>query len=219
MILSDKMSLENEVLEKIKSIYRDYSNEYRSSTQPYRLDIANESISNYKYDIDDKLVREPLIEHVGSLPVIATIIYPYIQDDSVDLGKALTMLAIHDIGELSVGDENTFLKNSISKDKEGKEAILLLDPYYHDIYKDVETRQTQTAKFAKSVDKIAPDILDLLCPIDITLMRYKKILGNEPSEITDLIMTKKHPYMTWNPFFTKLHLELIHQLDVKIASI
>jgi 5'-deoxynucleotidase YfbR-like HD superfamily hydrolase len=70
------------------------------------------------------------------------------------------MLAIHDIGELITGDENTFTKQSAAKIPEHEAAIKLLHPSYHELYRDVESQTTQTAKFAKAIDKITPDLLD-----------------------------------------------------------
>src|SRR3989344_1720444 len=100
-----------ETLDKIIFLYERYSKEHRSSTQPFHLQKVKELVKDYHYDCNDLLVREPLIEHTGSLPIVATTIYPYLNNSQVDLGRALIMLAVHDIGELIVGDEMTFTKN------------------------------------------------------------------------------------------------------------
>lgn len=82
-------------------------------TQPYLLQTVLDAVAGYEYNPEDKLVRETLIEHVAILPILATALYPYINDSEVDLGEALIMLAIHDIGELVVGDENVFTKQEV----------------------------------------------------------------------------------------------------------
>src|ERR1035437_4688717 len=103
-------SIYQEVLEQIIFLYQGYSREHRASTQPFHLQKVQQLVKNYHYNCKDLLIREPLIEHSGSLPVVATAIYPHINNSNVDLGRALIMLAIHDIGELTTGDEMTFTK-------------------------------------------------------------------------------------------------------------
>lgn len=111
-------NIAGEVLDQIIFLYKGYSEEHRKSTQPYYLEKVKSLVKDYQYDVNDLLVREPLLEHSGSLPVVATTVYPYIEDADVDLGRVLTMLAIHDIGELKVGDEMTFTKDNSGWEKE-----------------------------------------------------------------------------------------------------
>lgn len=104
-----------EVLDQIIFLYKGYSEEYRASTQPFHLEKVKSLVAGYTYNHNDMLIREPLIEHVGCLPIVATTVYPHINNKNVDLGRALIMLAIHDIGELVTGDEITFTKKETSK--------------------------------------------------------------------------------------------------------
>lgn len=182
------------------------------------LKVAQDREADYRYEPDDDLVRETLMEHVGSLPVIATALYPHINDPAVNLGDALTMLAIHDIGELMTGDEMTFTKAESAADPEHEAALQLLDPIYHDLYNDVESKGSATAKFAKSIDKITPDIVDYLTPADITIQRFKHFVGIDANEIVDLIVKHKRPYMLWNPFMTEFHIYLIEQTTAKLKG-
>jgi len=200
------------LLEKLEFIFKGYSNELRATTQPYQLHRVQSSVSGFVYEPEDALIRETLMEHVGSLPMVATAFYPFIDDPAVDLGKALTMLAIHDIGELVTGDEMTFTKSKDSKDPEMEAARKLLHPYYHDLYEDVEHQTSPTAKFAKAIDKITPDIFDYLTPADITVRRFKHFVGIEQGEIMDLLLKHKRPYMLWNPFMTEFHKLLYEKL-------
>src|SRR5471030_2925533 len=117
----NEKNIYQETLDKIIFLYERYSKEHRASTQPFHLEKVKANVKDYKYKFDDILIREPLIEHTGSLPIVATAIYTYINDSNVDLGKALIMLAIHDIGELITGDEMTFIKNKDGADNEKKE--------------------------------------------------------------------------------------------------
>lgn len=206
------------MLDKLEFLLQKYSLERRATTQPYLLQIARDRVNDYQYNPEDALVRETLLEHVGSLPVVATALYPYINDPEVNLGDTLTMLAIHDIGELIVGDEMTFTKKNDSKSAEYEAAIKLLDPAYHGIYNDAETKSSKSAKFAKAVDKITPDIFDYLTPADITIWRYQHFVGVESNKIVDLIISHKRPHMLWNPFMTEFHTYLIDKLAQKLSS-
>lgn len=71
--------------------------------QPYISAKIQKEFPEYQLNFDDEIVRETLSEYVGSLPIIATYIHPFL-DHKVDLGKVLIILAIHDIGELRTGD-------------------------------------------------------------------------------------------------------------------
>lgn len=201
------------ILEKLLELYKNYSIEYRATTQPYRLEERQRQDARYLYNPADITIRESLIEHVGSLPIVASFLFPYLDDDSVDLGRALTMLAIHDIGETVTGDQITFLKDE--EDQNEKNAALeLLHPMYRQLYGEVEEQTTPTGKFAKSVDKLTPDILDLITPRKITEQRLKHFLGEE-KDIVELVTQHKHPFMLWNPFLTEFHLEIIKRLKEK----
>jgi 5'-deoxynucleotidase YfbR-like HD superfamily hydrolase len=206
------------VLDEIMSLYKGYSRVHRASTQPFHLEKYRKLEPSFVYDHEDLRIREPLIEHVGGLPVVATAIYPHIGEADVDLGDALKMLAIHDIGELATGDEITFTKQSAQADEEQTRALEMLHPSYHKMYMDMETQSTDTGKFAKAVDKMTPDIVDLMTPAEITIERYGKHLKKSPEEIVPLIKEHKHPYMTWNDFIKDLHLLILTKLEEKINT-
>lgn len=203
------------VLDQIIFLYKGYSNEHRATTQPFHLEKVKAHVKDYIYKYDDLLVREPLIEHSGSLPIIATAIYPHLQDPNVDLGRALTMLAIHDIGEIVTGDEMTFLKTKDPK-IEQKQALLILDKSFHEIYMEVEELRSDTARFAKSVDRMTPGLIDLITPIEITVERYKMFTKKKPEEIVPLLRDYNYSYMTWNPFMTNLYTEILERLGKKL---
>lgn len=207
-----------EILDRVEFLFEHYSLERRATTQPYLLQVAEAQLKGYTYHPDDDLVRETLIEHVGSLPMLGTALYPYINDSEVDLGQSLIMMAIHDIGELITGDEMTFTKKVDSHIAEREAALKLLDPLYHAIYDDAETKTSKSAKFAKSIDKINPDIIDYLMPPEITKWRYKEYVGIEPEQIIDTIIKHKRPHMLWNPFMTEFHIFLLEQLDKKLQA-
>jgi len=206
----------SELLDKIIFFYEHYSNEHRNCTQPYRLQSIKGFIKDYKYNCRDLIVRETLLEHIGALPVLATTIYPYLENKNIDLGRALTMLAIHDIGELVTGDEFTFTKKIDSLGEEQKQALKLLPESLHEIYLEMEQRTSDTARFAKAVDKLIPDIIDLMCTPEETVSRWKDLLDKKPQEIAPLLKEFKHPYMIWNEVFVNLHLETLDRLHKKL---
>ena len=108
---SNRHAQAQKLLQELEFLFRGYAEESRSTTQPYYLAKVMHRYQDYAYDPSDALIRETLLEHIGSTPMVATAFYPYLDDPEVDLGRALSMLAIHDIGELEVGDESTFTKN------------------------------------------------------------------------------------------------------------
>jgi hypothetical protein len=204
------------VLDELLFLYEGYSKVYRASTQPSRLQAVQQLIKDYQYNCKDTAVRESLIEHSGSLAIVATAIYPHINNPKVDLGKALIMLAIHDIGELITGDEMVFTKTHDQGKYEQQQALQLLPTYYHNLYWEVEERCTDTAKFAKAIDKITPDLVDLMTPPETIVERYRIFTNKSPEEIVPMIKEFKHPYMVWNPFLSKLHLLLLERLEKKL---
>ncbi len=198
-----------ELLDKLEFLLKGYSNELRATTQPYHLQKVRANVTGYGYHPEHALVREPLMEHIGSLPVVATAFYPFIDDPEVDLGTSLTMLAIHDIGEIITGDEVVFTKGS-DTDAEMEAARKLLHPYYHQLYEDIERQHSKSAKFARAIDRITPDIFDYLTPIDVTVHRFKHFINIEPHEIANLLLEHDKPYMTWNPFMTVFY-DVLHE--------
>lgn len=206
----------SQVLDTVIDIYGRYSLEYRATTQPFYLQTLQHARPDYVWQPEDLRIRESLLEHVGSLPIIASQLYPYIDDPEVNLAHALALLSIHDIGELATGDEITFTKKKGKTDNEQEEALKLLHPSLHGMYREIEGRTTRTAQFAKAIDKITPDIIDLITPAEISVVRYKHFVKKEASEIVPMIKEFKHPYMTWNPFMTQFHLELLGRLDKKL---
>jgi hypothetical protein len=202
-----------EVLHEIMSLYQGYSDVIRTTTQPHHLLKVRTALPQYQYHPEDLLIREPLIEHVGALPIVAVALHPHLDNPGVDLGRALIMLAIHDIGELGVGDEMAFTKNPDGFAAESEHALKLLHPSYHDVYIEVEELTTDTGCFAKSVDKITPDIIDLVTPPEITIERFRHYLNIEPQDLVPLIKKHKHPFMVWNKFLTGFHLEILRMLE------
>ena len=206
-----------EILSDVIFLFRGYSQVFRANTQPYRLEILRTHDSHYEYRPEDALVRESLLEHVGMLPILATYFHPLVEEP-VNLGKVLEMLAIHDIGEIVFGDENVFTKKDAKEEAEVEEGFRILHANSHGVYREFKEGTTNEAKFAKSVDKIAPDILDLICESEVTRKRLKHFAHIEPGDIVSRIERSKSPSMQWSSFFRAFHAELMVRLRERLRG-
>jgi len=199
------------ILSEVELLLDGYTRELRTSVQPYKYKIKVEMSPNYVYSPSDEDIRESLVEHVGVLPILATYFHQYVTEP-VNLGKALEMLAIHDIGEIIVGDKSVFLKQQDESEDETREALKILPVKQHSPYLEFKELKTNEAKFARSIDKIAPDIFDLLCPADLTVKRLKYFAHLEAKDIVDTVEKIKSPYMGWSVFFKEFHASVISRL-------
>jgi 5'-deoxynucleotidase YfbR-like HD superfamily hydrolase len=201
---------EKKLIDKLITIYSGYTQTYRSSIQPKKLELAN--TNNLTINFEDTIIRESLLEHVGHLPITAVTVYPYINDSSVDLGEALIMLSIHDIAELQTGDIAIFNKTQSDRDIDRDEALRILDEDYQKYFLDMSELRTNTGRFAESIDKMVADILDLLVPKELNIERYLA-MGVSQSDIVAKKRERKMKYMTWNPFLNGFYEVLLQQLD------
>ncbi len=199
--------MEKQCLRDLLNLINSYSSIYRGPYLPSRIGrIAAEHGS--------EILRESLADHVGALPIVATFLYPYIGKE-LNLGKVLTMLAIHDIGEIVVGDVLTVKRQKTSNEIEDeKEAALsLLHPYYHPFFKEFETNESLEAKFAHSIDKISPNLYELIIDKKMAKERH----AHFGFDIVQAVENDKS-VMTWNEFLTRFYDELIHQTKERFAD-
>jgi HD domain len=203
-----------EILDGLLIQIEGYSKVFRKNIEPYILELLKSKYPSEQFDFEDEVIRESLIEHVGSLPVIASFLHPYL-DHKVDLGKVLTILAIHDIGEIKLGDESTFTKLKSKENEEFETGLSLLHSNYHDLYKEEFELKTLEAKFAKSIDKIAPDILDYVVGENYTIERVSFQANWKREEVMQNIRDKKRPFMLWSSFMTNIHDELFSRYKIK----
>ena len=82
----------------------------------------------------------------------------------IDLLKVIKMLAIHDLGEIELGDTLHYLKPDAIEDEENAIATLLKDLPHHQkeellsLWQEFNQRQTSEAKFAAALDRMWPII-------------------------------------------------------------
>jgi 5'-deoxynucleotidase YfbR-like HD superfamily hydrolase len=129
----------------------------------------------------------------------------------------LELLAIHDIGEIRTGDQITFTKKQ-GDTSEAKAALDLLNEKHHILYQEYIEQETKESKFAKSIDKISPDIYDVILDTDLTAKRLKYFANIEYDDIVDIVEKFKAPFMEWNEFFKNFHAELIKKLRKKFNN-
>lgn len=202
----------NIILTELVELIKKYSNTLRGNPQPYTFQRLSKRY-NLKYDWREEIYRETLLEHTGSLPVIATFLYPYIGIE-LDIGKVLLMLSFHDIGELKEGDIITFLKKPEDGDREVQFALQALNPIYHSTYLEFEKLESNEAKFAKSIDKLAPDVYDYIWP-QATFDRLTERLNITKEQVVPKLREFKTKHMVWNDFLTNFHNEIMLGIENK----
>ncbi len=206
------MNVYEEHFPKIEQLLKGYSTVRRATVQPYHYDEYIRQHTDYEYKPTDLIIRESLLEHVGMLPILATYFHPHLSK-SVDLGVVLQMLAIHDIGETTTGDVSVFNKKGDEDELEKEAALSILHSSQHDLYYQYTQLETNEAKFAKSIDKISPDIYDVLTDYKVNSIRLACFTDSKPEIIPNLIRTHKSPYMEWCPFMKEFHDGLIKKLE------
>jgi hypothetical protein len=183
------------VIDSLINLHNSYSNTFRAIVTKERYDALVKSNVVKGLDYDSPLIREPLIEHVGHTSLVASYLHRYIEHSKeVNLGRALIMLSIHDIGETVVGDIMIYKKTKKDEDLELEQARKLLPDYLYEYFKEMEARDTLDGKFAKSIDSIAPLIHEVLMP-NVTLERFKKYHFG-----IDDIITKYKKNFEWDVF-------------------
>lgn len=178
-----------EIVDDLITLQNNYATTYRfiNTLERYEALISSKIIDKIDYSIE--ATREPLIEHVGHLPIIAVYLHQYVEHKkNIDLGEVLTMLAVHDIGETEVGDVFAFSKVSADEDAERKAAKKILPPYLYKYFEEFEKSKTINSKFAKSCDSIAPALHTLSLPPKIALERSERFGYN----LKDIATKKSH---------------------------
>lgn len=209
----------SEFLEYLEYLYKGHSNVHRKITQPFVYENVRNDYPDRDYQPGDNIVCETLIEHVGSLPLMTIAFYPHLNDSEVDLGETMTLLAIHDIGEIETGDETIYKKKADADRVEYEAALKILDPIYHEKLHDVEHKISKSAKFAKAIDKLTPDILDYFSTKEVMLYWYSQHMNTEdPQDIVDIIRKHKQPFFAWNEFLTEFHEYLLEEISKKLSK-
>ena len=111
----------------------------------------------------DRFRVESIAEHVYGVQMLAIAMWSEYHYD-IDLPKVLTMLAVHEIEEIVIGDITCFQTESAQKQKLGHEAVVNIfkelanGEQIKDLIFEFDERKTQEAKFAYFCDKLECDI-------------------------------------------------------------
>lgn len=157
--------------------------------------------------VSDRHVRESLLEHVWTLPVIATYLHPLI-DSTIDIWHVLKLLSVHDIWEIIAWEVITFDTNATTDTNELTAATLLLPAYQLERYKEFLEHETLESKFAHSVDRFCATINTLRSNIEAEKERWKI------NSITIQKVRNKHdPKQKRNKTTWEIHEECMHQFE------
>ncbi len=200
--------MEKECLAKLLDLLARYSGVYRG---PYLPSRVGQGVA----EPGSNLMRESLADHIGALPIVATFLYSYLGEKELDIGKVLLMLAIHDIGETVTGDILTVKRQKTENEvvTEREAALSQLAADYHAIYEEFERNKSREAKFAHSIDKISPNLYELMIDKDLARQRHTHFGFNIIEAVE-----KDRNLMEWNSFLVRLYNELIRQIQVRFAE-
>jgi putative hydrolase of HD superfamily len=191
-----------ELIQSLIDLQNKYAKTYRAMVTCERLGHLLARAG--EVDVLREEIREPLIEHVGHLPVIASFIHPHITHSAdVNLGRALVMLSIHDIGETVTGDFLTYTKTVDHETEEAEVTRKLLPPTLRTYFDEFEEMESLDAKFAKSVDAVAPFLHEISAP-NLTRTRFKKY-----GITSQIVETKKKALFEWDPVLREMFTEII----------
>jgi len=199
------------LLKEFVDLQGSYGFEKRNLVTPERYKNIAEAGLIELDNFDNPALVENLTEHVGHLPIIAAFFHPYLEHSGkIDLGRVLTMLAIHDIGETVVGDVYSFKKDEAHDAAEKEAALNLLHSTQKDIYLEFEEKGSLEAKYAHSVDKLAP----LLAAITIPQVTIQHALQHGLT--IEMVAQGRESNFTWDKLLSEVFdLCVEHYLNVR----
>ena len=185
------------IVQQLLDLQNKYARTPRKNVTGERLSYA--LVSKKEIDLADPSICEPLIEHIGHLPIIATFLYPLLTHKSeVDIGKVLVMISIHDIAETETGDVLSYDKDDGHARNEDSIARKLISPDLISYYEEFEAQESFDAKFAKAVDALAPILHEIDMP-KLTLKRFAFHNFNSAK-----VESKKRKYFEWDQFLEEV---------------
>lgn len=106
---------------------------------------------------------ESVAEHIFGVQMLAIAINSE-YDYDIDIMKVMYMLAIHELGEILIGDLTMFQISKEEKKKKEHEAVhnilktLIDGKYIEDLFLEFDNRETKEARFAYMCDKLECDL-------------------------------------------------------------
>lgn len=192
----------HQLIQKLIDLQNGYAQVSRAIVTSERLKHAQ--TKSLKIDVEENYLREPLLEHIGHLPMIASFLHEHIEHTKdVNLGRVLVMLSIHDIGETVLGDVITYSKKEEQTTEENRVVKELLSQEQLAYFEDFEELKSFDAKFAKTVDAIAPFLHEIDKP-KLTRKRFKTWNFNSQK-----IEAKKKPLFQWDSVLSAMFSEFM----------
>ena len=195
------MSRYDTILDELIELTQAYATAFRFTLDPVRAHLVTDETTDFL----DENIREPLLMHVGHAPILAIHLHPYLQTE-VDLGHALKLLAVHDIGELEAGDVLVTEDGPEHEHHERIAAKLRLSEEQFTWFIEFQDLETPESRFAKSVDKICPDIVTFACD-RFHEKRRMEFHGKVVQDFYDV----KIPCMQWDPFMKAFYEALMQR--------
>ncbi len=147
---------------------------------------------------------ESIAEHIYGVQMLALAMYSEYKYE-LDIKKIIYMLAIHELGEIIIGDLTAFQISKEDKIKQEHEAVhtilkkLLKGKEIEDLFLEFDERKTPEAKFAHQCDKVECEIqcklYDLENSVDIYNQEGSTAAKN--GEVQELLKTGKRWSTLW----------------------
>jgi putative hydrolase of HD superfamily len=108
-------------------------------------------------------------EHSWQIAVLALTLSSF-ASQRIKIERVVSMLLLHDIGEIDIGDTIVYATEGIAQRKVAEEAAVKricsilpgeLSPSFRDLWEEFEAAATPEAKFAHAMDRSIPIILNL----------------------------------------------------------
>ncbi|GAB2697058.1 HD domain-containing protein [Paenibacillus thermoaerophilus] len=119
--------------------------------------------------VSDASRRENDAEHSWHLALMAMLLSEHAAEPGLDLGKVMRMLLVHDLVEIDAGDTFAYDEAGHTDKAEREQRAanrlfgLLPDDQrdeFHSLWREFEERATPEAKFAASLDRLQPMLLN-----------------------------------------------------------
>lgn len=108
-------------------------------------------------------------EHSWQLALLATSLAPF-AEGAIDINRVISMLLVHDVGEIDTGDTSAFVEEGLAQRIAGERAAVtrifgLLPDAQRDhlmsLWEEFEQAETPESRFAHAVDRAMPVLLNL----------------------------------------------------------
>ncbi len=117
----------------------------------------------------DKSRQENSAEHSWHIALTVMVLSEYARDTDIDFFRVMKMLLVHDLVEIDAGDTYCYdargRKDQAAREKVAAERIFNILPpdqarLFRDLWDEFEERKTTESRFANSLDRVQPFLLN-----------------------------------------------------------